>query len=91
MLIFVGVELSLCIVFTLSQNAITCFWNKVEYKIVLFHYNGIAESCFGNIFIAAMCTDNVTLYINSEPVSLVNEFIKILALIKVLKDLKKSE
>ena len=36
-LILVGVELPLCIVVTLSRNAITVFWSQAEYKIVLFY------------------------------------------------------
>ena len=31
-LILVGVELYLCIVVTLSCNAITCFWSQIEYE-----------------------------------------------------------
>ena len=34
--ILVGVELPLCIVVTLSWNAIPAFWSQVEYKVVLF-------------------------------------------------------
>ena len=38
LLILMGANLPLCIVVTLSQNAITCFWSQVEYKIVFFHF-----------------------------------------------------
>ena len=37
LLILVGVQLPLCIVVTLPQNAITCFWSQIECKIVLFY------------------------------------------------------
>ena len=36
-LVLVGVELPLCIVDTPFWIAITSFWNRVEYKIVLFY------------------------------------------------------
>ena len=34
--ILVGIELPLCVVVTLSQNAVSFFWSQVEYKIVCF-------------------------------------------------------
>ena len=38
LLILVSVELSLCIVLALSQDEITCFLSRVEYKIVMFYF-----------------------------------------------------
>ena len=37
LLVLVGVELPLCILVTLTWNALTCFWSQVEYKIVPFY------------------------------------------------------
>ena len=36
LVILVGIELPLCVVVTLSQNAVSFFWSQVEYKSVCF-------------------------------------------------------